>query len=70
MPDLVYIQDLIKLCRKNGITVIKLGDMELTLGAAPAPTRRAKSESVPPPEEREPTPEELLFFSVNEVPNL
>jgi len=63
MPDLQYVQDLIKLCRKNGVKVVKVGDMELTLSDTPPKSRR-KSESVPPPEEEQLTEEELMFYSV------
>lgn len=44
-PDLTYVQDLIKLCRKQGVTTIKLGGLELTLSEnTPAPAKpRGKS---------------------------
>lgn len=44
-PDLNYINEMIKLCRKQGVKTIKIGDIELTLGdTIPAPAKpRGKS---------------------------
>lgn len=71
-PDLKQLKALIALCRKNGITSIKHGDIELTLGEAPTKTIATKDvakESIATDkvESDSLSPEALLFWSSGEA---
>lgn len=78
LPDLKELDKLIALCRKRGISTIKLGEMELTLSEeAPKPTSRKPrnlSTELPitsaPYNSDSPTEEELLYWSAGTgIPN-
>ncbi len=66
IKDLKDFQALLKLCRKQGVTEVKLGDVAITFGAMPSKgdaTDEAEDPSTP-----ELTPEQLMFFSVGGAP--
>lgn len=67
IKDLKELKSLLKLCRQNGVTDIKLGDIELKLGDLP---KQNNSDSIEDQEEDFAdfpdgplTPEELTFFA-------
>ncbi len=57
----------LKLCRKQGVTEITLGDVAIKFGDLPRKEREAK-DSQEPDAESELTPEQLMFFSAGGVP--
>ncbi len=70
IPDLKYLEKLIALCRKKGVTVVKVGGLELTLSEdAPVSKPRGKAANKPkedanPPESFDTlSPEDQLFYS-------
>lgn len=72
-PDLKQLKALIALCRKNGVTSIKHGDIELTLGEIPnkVPKKGTQkkdqvSELSEKIESDSLSPEALLFWSSGE----
>ena len=67
IKDLGDLDKLLKLCRKRGVTELKLGGVELKLGDLPAP--KGSSEEAEDPETPDaPTLEQLAFFSAGEGP--
>lgn len=75
--DLKQLDQLIKLCRKRGVTSVKIGDVELHLNQdQPQPRRqvsaKAKADQAYSPvsdmieSEQELSEEELLFYSVTD----
>jgi hypothetical protein len=78
IKDLKDLRKLIQLCRKEGVDIIKIGDIEMHIPAGP--TKQAKPTKArgvqlpkPPqgemapheePENDELTPEQMLFYSV------
>lgn len=63
IKDLKELQALLKLCRKQGITEIKLGDVSVKFGDLPKKSSESEeSEDEIPTDEL--TPEQLMFFSV------
>ena len=61
IKDLSELQKLLKLCRKQGVTDITLGDVTIKFGDAPK--RNAADESDEEPEVETLTPEQLMFYS-------
>jgi hypothetical protein len=63
------IKKLIKLCRSQGIKTVKYGDIELTLGEAPAPKARKADAQESSTEYTTdiPTAEQMQFWSVTDV---
>lgn len=75
IKDLKELEKLLKLCRKQGVTDIKLGDVELKLGELPAESN-GRQTSVETPTDNpyanfpdgELTPEQLMFYSAGGKP--
>lgn len=73
LPDLKQLDKLIALCRKRGVTVIKIDNMELTLSES-APVKSSKKQDQLPQssaslfESDTLTDEQLLNWSIMEVP--
>lgn len=72
IPDLKQLDKLVQLCRKRGVKVIKIDNMELTLSDE-APTKSKKKQELPAGtpsifESDSLTDEQLLQWSVMEVP--
>lgn len=74
IKDLKELEKLLKLCRKQGVTEIKLGDIALTLGDLPTEKPEASIEEA---ESTDPyanfptgtlTPEQLIFYSSGGIP--
>lgn len=61
IKDLKDLQALLKLCRKQGIVEIKLGDAEIKFGELPK--RLSDQDDVDAIPTDELTPEQLMFFS-------
>lgn len=59
IKDLKELEKLLKICRKQGVSDIKWGDVELKLGDLPRDGTESAEESFPVT----PTDEELLFWS-------
>ena len=71
LPNLKELKSLIALCRKTGVKVVKVGNLELTLADhAPTAHKRGKPPSNEPSEASEaiPSAEEMLFWSTQDVP--
>lgn len=77
LPDLKKLNKLITLCRKRGIKVIKIDNIELTLSEdAPAPikaNKKGKYEELPGEKTMTDgwetlTPDQQMFYSVNPMP--
>jgi len=69
IKDLKGLDHLLKLCRKRGVTELKLGDIHLTLG--PLPERKGQQteeESEEPDMPDALSPEDLMFFSAGGEP--
>lgn len=66
IKDLDELQKLLKLCRKQGVQDIKLGDCHITFGELPR--KQAASTESDDPETEELTPEQMMFFSVGGAP--
>lgn len=71
LPDIKHLDKIIALCRKRGVQAIKIDNVEITLGEAPAPERkhRAKSTQIDSSPQGEIasdmlSPEDLMFWSV------
>lgn len=73
LPDLKQLNKLIQLCRKQGVKVIKIDNMELTL-SDDLPTKPGKKQLAPQPqtpsifESDSLTDEQLLDWSLMSVP--
>ena len=64
IENLKDLQAVLKLCRKQGVTSIKLGGTEITFGEIPKKSGSPQDEDVPDdPLSDEPTIEQLMFFS-------
>lgn len=61
LPDLKQLEAIIKLCRKNGVHIIKIDNIELTLKDVPRGTRRSKGDQEPKTSQN--TEDEMLFWS-------
>ncbi len=62
IKDQKELQTLLKLCRKQGVTEIKLGDVSIKFGDMPKKSSDPEEADEPPTDEL--TPELLMFFSV------
>lgn len=75
LPDLKQLDKLVQLCRKRGVKVIRLGEMELTLSDE-APTKSSKksqeatAQSPSIFETDSLTEQQLLEWSVMQVPDI
>ena len=70
ITSLKDLEKLLRLCRKQGVTEIKLGEVELKLGDLPPEARGSVEQSEIPTENPyanfpsgELTPEQLMFYS-------
>lgn len=82
LPDLKQLNKLITLCRKRGVTFIKIDGIELSLSESPireatAPRASQSKKKITVKEfidqalpADSPSPEELLFWSAGGVPEL
>jgi hypothetical protein len=74
LPDLNKLDALITLCRKRGVKVVRLGELEITLGedipkAKPRGKAAKKYETQDEPESFDQlSEEEKMFYSVGGVP--
>lgn len=75
IKDLKELERLLKLCRKQGVTQIKLGEVELKLGDLPPEQRRSRDQDDIPTDnpyadfpDGELTPEQLMFYSSGGLP--
>lgn len=74
IENLKELEKLLKLCRKQGVTEIKLGTIELKLGELPFDSTNVKNlaEEVGDKYQNFPdgelTPEQLMFYSAGGVP--
>lgn len=66
IKDLKELQVLLKLCRKQGVTTIALGDIAINFGEPPKKGDGDKDEADEPTTD-ELTPEQLMFFSAGGV---
>lgn len=67
IKDLAELQKLLKLCRKQGVTEIKLGDIAIKFGdgVRDMSEQLEASDEIPAPEL---TPDQLIYYSVNGEP--
>lgn len=69
IKDLTELQKLLKLCRKQGITEIKLGDISIRFGdIAKSDTEREEASEEKDILDSELTAEQLMYFSVSGEP--
>lgn len=66
IKDLGELQKILKLCRKQGVTEIKLGDVSISFGPLPKKAQDA-ADDLDEPETDELTPEQLIYFSAGGV---
>lgn len=62
ITDLKDFEKMLKICRKQGIDHLKVGEIEVKFGALPNGSRSTDSDDTPTDE---PTPEQMLFYAVN-----
>ena len=67
IKDLKDLQALLKLCRKQGITEIKLGGTEIKFGDLPKKSSNDAADDSDEIPTEELTPEQLMFFSAGGV---
>lgn len=66
LPDLKHLSKIIDLCKKKGVSHITIGDISLTISDLPIyPPTSTQAPATSQIEEdwKEPSPEELLFWS-------
>ena len=68
IKDLKELQALLKLCRKQGVTEIKVGDVSVHFGELPTKAAGDKEDADESTPTDELTPEQLMFFSVGGAP--
>lgn len=69
IKDLSELDKLLKLCRKRGVTDLKLGDIELKLGALPERKGQETHDESDEPEMPDAlSPDEMIFFSAGGNP--
>lgn len=74
IKDLKELERLLKLCRKQGVTEIELGEVKLKLGDLPfnSPQSRTAEEEIIDPYKNFPTgeltPDQLAFYSSGGLP--
>lgn len=68
IKDLAELDKLLKLCRKRGVTELKIGEVDLKLGPLPtkAQSDAESSDEIDTPHSL--TPEQLVFFSAGGEP--
>jgi hypothetical protein len=64
LPDIKQLKAVILTCRKLGVKTVKIGELEITLGEAPAKAGRKAGASVVAEPSEELTQEQLLMWSV------
>jgi len=75
IQNLKDLERLLKLCRKQGVTEVKLGDVELKFGDLPPESRPSRDQDLIPTDnpyadfpDGELTPEQLMFYSAGGLP--
>lgn len=61
IKSLEELTDFLKICRKQGVTEIKFGEVSVSFGALPMKRREASEQQEIPTDEM--SPEELMFYS-------
>ncbi len=68
IKDLAEFTKFLKICRKQGVREVKLGDVSVTLGDLPVRKQGEDSEEDGEIPTEDLTPEQLMFFSAGGVP--